>query len=295
MKFDEAKNLCDEQVDQQLRVHAALVAARSRIVALITIYRKEQAERKLNRVRTALEEVGSRQAGPRIRRRCGANGATGLDIQVQLRLKDSGAFLKACRTGRIVRVRAFLQNGGDSNALLIVPADSLEGRPELRLEQTTYGLLEAVGAGHLEVAAKLLASNAHTGVRRGIDGETALHLAVSEQADPRMVQLLLRVSADVGARTTVTRRTSLVYLAASAADQHMFGEALRTEGRDENAQNQLPSAAPPCAGRLRMARLLLDAGAAVSAVDAAGWSASDYARRGEQGGLVAVIAAAQGQ
>ena len=174
------------RAEQQLRVHAHLVAARHRMVVIIAKYREEQAERKGARVRAALEEASGRQTGPRIRRRRDANGATGLDSQVQQRLKDSGAFLEACRTGRMVRVRAFLQNGGDANAPLLVPAGgAAEGA-----EETTYGLLEAVGRGHLEVAAKLLASNAHTDVRRGPDGETALHLAVKQQADPRMVQLL---------------------------------------------------------------------------------------------------------
>jgi hypothetical protein len=281
----------EERQRQQLHLHATLIAARSRMRSLVAQYHLEQAERREERARAALEDASGRQPGPPRRRRrygAGRSGAAGLDEDVQQRLKDGDAFLTACRTGRMVRVRAFLQNGGDANAALLVPADGAEGPGEPRHGQTTHGLLEAVGAGHLEVAAKLLACDAKTTVRRGADGETPLHLAVRCQGDPRMVQLLMRVKADVAARTTVTDRTPLVVLAAAAAAAAAADEA--PEGEGGKGSSSSGSSAPPSpAARVRMVALLLDAGADPDAKDAAGWTAAQYARRAGDSALLRAV------
>jgi len=237
------------------------------------------------------------------------------------------AFLRACAAGRLVLVRAYLQNGGDVDAGVeiggspgsILGEQEITGAAALTASKVCYGLTEAVIGGHLEVAAKLLACGASMAIRVGPDQESPLHLAcrgvvaakkeaaryasskaVAAGGGPRMVQLLLRVRADPCALTAKTRRTPLLTLAATCAE----AAAEATLGEDTNAaaaneaRSQVEGAGDVSAwsgAAARAAQLLLDEGSAdPAAVDVGGRTALCYARsagkRGDQLTLVLVNA-----
>jgi hypothetical protein len=220
----------------------------------------------------ALEKLSSKQ--PHRKSNESRRDTRALKAEVQNRLKNEDRFYRACVGGRLVLVRAFLQNGGDVNVELEREDGSI-----------SYGLMEAVRNGHLEVVAKILSSKADTSLTVGDDKESVMHLAVGGR-DPRMVQLLLRVSCDAQVRTTKTGRTPLISLAA-----HCVCGVVATNGgggggggdnnggstggseRGESEHMKLAQA------QARMAELLLSEGKAeVGVCDGKGRTAYCYAR-----------------
>uniref|UniRef100_A0A7S2RVC5 Uncharacterized protein n=1 Tax=Rhizochromulina marina TaxID=1034831 RepID=A0A7S2RVC5_9STRA len=225
-------------------VHAGLVAFRTVVAGVVQDYRRLCRERGRARAKRELEKQTSRDP----HRRPSAGPGPRLRGELQSRLLDTEGFLAACAEGRLVRVRAFVQNGGD------VDVEGSDGR---------WGLLEAVQKGRLETAAKLLASGAD--VERRIPEEagglSVLHIAAAA-GDSGMVQLLLRVGASSTAKSMPGLQSPLTLLLSSIA------------ARDE----PVPSPEEVACIRLLCREMLADdQGESFEQVDVHGLSALDYA------------------
>jgi len=152
-----------------------LAQFRIRLTQVLESYEASLQAQKAEHVRAALEQRSTRQPSRRPRKE---PTAASMRPAVADRLLDPAAFLSACQAGRLVRVRAYMQAGGDVNKSLVQAPGG----------ETTLGLHAAVRGGHLEVAAKLLSGGANLTLRSGKDRVSALHVAVSASAetiDPR--------------------------------------------------------------------------------------------------------------
>jgi hypothetical protein len=110
--------------------------------------------------------------------------------------------------------------------------------------------------------------------------------------DPRMMQLLLQCGADPNARTSATKRTPLIALAASA--EAAAKKVLAVGGTSGASPSLLQDEAAVMRARGRVAELLLrEGGAEPGASDAAGRSALCYAR--SAGPLAAPLAVVLGR
>jgi hypothetical protein len=261
-----------------------LAQVRARMTQVLAKHLAALQAQRAHRLRAALEQRSAHQPTRRPPRK---PTAASVSPALASRLLDPAAFLGACACGRLVRVRAYLQAGGDVNAALAREPDG----------ELTCGLHAAARGGHLEVAAKLLSVGADVALRSGRDQATALHVAAcagADAVDPRVVQLLLQVGADAHARDAATRRTPLLALAAAceaackaavtagtAAGSAADAKAA-TSARDEGRGVYLAKK------RARIAELLLaEGGAEVGASDRSGRTAMCYARAaGSHGALL---------
>lgn len=230
---------------------------------IVEKYHAMLAEERLSRSSVAAKHSPNRKA------KTNKRDTKALKMEVQTRLKDADSFYRACVGGRLVLVRAFLQNGGDVNV-------------ELHREDgsRSFGLMEAIRHGHLEVAAKILASGANTSVRVGNDNDSPLHLAVRGR-DSKMVQLLLRVECDTNVTTTKTGRTPLTMLTAHCVCGVYENKAENTE---ESEHWKLART------QARMAELLLSEGKAdVDRKDGKGRTSICYAIERQNGPIIDVL------
>jgi len=179
-----------------------LASTRDVIAGIIEAHATATAQRRLERTRWALEQRSSKQPSRRPARSRRLRPNSGLAPATQNRLLDPVSFRAACAGGRLVPLRAYLQSGGDPNVRLDCRGGGggVGGGPWAH----TFGLHEAVAGGHLEAAAKLLASGASPaaavesspGTGGAVAGWTALHEAAAGWAaaasvagpEPRMVR-----------------------------------------------------------------------------------------------------------
>jgi len=260
-----------------------LAQFRVRLTQVLERYEASLQAQKAEHVLAALEQRSTRQP---MRRPKKEPTAASMRPAVADRLLDPAAFLSACQGGRLVRVRAYMQAGGDVNKTLL----------QERGGESTLGVHAAVRGGHLEVVAKLVSGGATLALRSGKDRASALHVAVSASAetiDPRIVQLLLQAGADAHARDSRKHRTPLLALAAECEASAKVSAAV-TRGRNAGGAEPSPSVREEGSDaylvkkRARMAELLLaEGGAEVGASDSAGRTALCYARAaGPQGTLL---------